>query len=108
MFLPCYESVTTANQRAASSRSFPMNKIVNLQDPNALRVADPETQEPGKDGAKKRRRRGGAIFGSAALLLLIGGLALGVSRSYSQQQLVMSTAEQIRYFVPHGRGGRAG
>ena len=70
-----------------------MNKIVNLHDPDALVVADPETQEPGKDCAEKKRRRGRAIFGSAALLLLIGGLALGVSRSYSQQQLVMSTAE---------------
>ena len=80
-----------------------MNKIVNLQDPNAPLVADPETQEPGKDCAEKKRRRGRAIFGSAALLLLIGGLALGVSRSYSQQQLVMSTAEQIRNFVPNVR-----
>jgi RND family efflux transporter MFP subunit len=36
-------------------------------------------------------------------LLLAGGLALGASRSYSQQRQVMATAEQIRDFVPSVR-----
>jgi RND family efflux transporter MFP subunit len=36
-------------------------------------------------------------------LLLAGGLALGASRSYSQQRQVMATAEQMRDFVPSVR-----
>jgi hypothetical protein len=46
------------------------------------------------------RRWGRRLFGIGAFLLLAGGLALGGSRSYSQQRDVMATAEQIRNFVP--------
>jgi RND family efflux transporter MFP subunit len=50
-----------------------------------------------------RRRRIGRLFGLGAFLLLAGALALGGSRSYSQQRQVMATAEQIRDFVPSVR-----
>jgi RND family efflux transporter MFP subunit len=43
------------------------------------------------------------VFGFGAFLLLAAGLALGASRSYSQQRQVMATAEQIRDFVPSVR-----
>jgi RND family efflux transporter MFP subunit len=46
---------------------------------------------------------GGFLFGLGAFLLLAGGLALGASRSNSQQRQVMATAEQIRDFVPSVR-----
>jgi RND family efflux transporter MFP subunit len=49
------------------------------------------------------RRWGRRLFGIGAFLLLAGGLALGASRSYSQQREVMATAEQIRNFVPSVR-----
>jgi RND family efflux transporter MFP subunit len=49
------------------------------------------------------RRWGGRVFGFGAFLLLAAGLALGASRSYSQQRQVMATAEQIRDFVPSVR-----
>jgi RND family efflux transporter MFP subunit len=49
------------------------------------------------------RRWGRRVFGIGAFLLLAGGLALGASRSYSQQREVMATAEQIRNFVPSVR-----
>jgi len=50
-----------------------------------------------------RPRSGRVLFGLGAFLLLAGGLAFGASRSYSQQRVVMATAEQIRNFVPSVR-----
>ena len=50
-----------------------------------------------------RPRWGRVLFGLGAFLLLAGGLAFGASRSYSQQRVVMATAEQIRNFVPSVR-----
>jgi RND family efflux transporter MFP subunit len=50
-----------------------------------------------------RRRWGGRVFGLGALLLLAAGLAFGASHSYSQQRQVVTTAEQIREFVPSVR-----
>ena len=47
-----------------------------------------------------RRRWGGRLFALVAFLLLAGGLALGASRHYSQQQEVWATAEKQRDFVP--------
>jgi RND family efflux transporter MFP subunit len=55
------------------------------------------------DRPDARRRWGGRVFGFGAFLLLAAGLALGASRSYSQQRQVMATAEQIRDFVPSVR-----
>ena len=48
-------------------------------------------------------RWGGRVLGLGAFLLLAAGLALGASRSYSQQRQVIATAEQIRDFVPSVR-----
>jgi RND family efflux transporter MFP subunit len=45
----------------------------------------------------------GVLVGLGAFLLLAGGLALGESRSNTQQRQVMATAEQIRDFVPSVR-----
>ncbi|MBV8320165.1 MAG: efflux RND transporter periplasmic adaptor subunit [Hyphomicrobiales bacterium] len=50
-----------------------------------------------------RPRWGRVLFGLGAFLLLAGGLAFGASRSYSQQRVVMATAEQIRNFLPSVR-----
>jgi RND family efflux transporter MFP subunit len=50
-----------------------------------------------------RTRWGGRVLGLGAFLLLAAGLALGASRSYSQQRQVIAAAEQIRDFVPSVR-----
>jgi RND family efflux transporter MFP subunit len=49
------------------------------------------------------RRRGARLFGLGAFVLLAAGLAFGASRSYSQQREVMTTAAQVRDFVPSVR-----
>jgi RND family efflux transporter MFP subunit len=46
---------------------------------------------------------GGLLFGLGVSLLLVCGLALGVSRSYSQQRAVLATAEQVRDLIPSVR-----
>jgi RND family efflux transporter MFP subunit len=51
----------------------------------------------------KKRGRSSVLFGLAAFVLLTGALAIGASRSYSQQRAVMATTEQIRNFVPNVR-----
>ena len=55
------------------------------------------------DRPDARHRWGGRVLGLGAFLLLAAGLALGASRSYSQQRQVIATAEQIRDFVPSVR-----
>jgi RND family efflux transporter MFP subunit len=49
---------------------------------------------------RRRRRWGGRLFAFGGFLLLAGGLSLGAWGNYSQQQQVMTTAEQERDFVP--------
>ena len=46
------------------------------------------------------RRWGGRLFALGGFLLLAGGLSLGAWGNYSQQQEVMTTAKQVRDFVP--------
>ena len=50
-----------------------------------------------------RRRWGGRLFALGGVLLLVGGVSLGASGQYSQQQQVTATAEQERDFVPSVR-----
>jgi RND family efflux transporter MFP subunit len=52
---------------------------------------------------RRRRRWGGRLFALGGFLLLVGGVSLGASGQYSQQQQVMATAEQERDFVPSVR-----
>ena len=49
---------------------------------------------------RRRRRWSGRLFAFGGFLLLAGGLSLGAWGNYSQQQQVMTTAEQERDFVP--------
>ena len=64
---------------------------------------DRETGKPPKDRRDARHGWGGPVFALGTFLLLAGGLAFGASRSYSQHQQVMATAEQVRDFVPSVR-----
>ena len=58
-------------------------------------------RETGNAPKQRRRRRwGGRLFALGGFLLLAGGLSLGAWGNYSQQQQVMTTAEQERDFVP--------
>jgi RND family efflux transporter MFP subunit len=58
-------------------------------------------RETGNAPKQRRRRRcGGRLFAFGGFLLLAGGLSLGGWGNYSQQQQVMTTAEQERDFVP--------
>jgi RND family efflux transporter MFP subunit len=66
-------------------------------------LVDWNTVKARVDRLDARRRWGGRVFGFGAFLLLAAALALGASRSYSQQRQVMATAEQIRDFVPSVR-----
>ena len=52
---------------------------------------------------RRRRRWGGRLVALGGCLLLVGGVSLGASGQYSQQQQVMETAEQERDFVPSVR-----
>jgi RND family efflux transporter MFP subunit len=67
------------------------------------RPVDRDTQNPQKARPKVRRRWGARLFAVGAFLLLAGGVALGAWRHYSQQQGVISTAEEERDFVPSVR-----
>jgi RND family efflux transporter MFP subunit len=67
------------------------------------RPVDRDTQDPQKLRRGLRRRWGVRLFAASAFLLLAGGVALGAWRHYSQQQEVMTTAEQERDFVPSVR-----
>jgi RND family efflux transporter MFP subunit len=62
----------------------------------------PEVERETGNAPKQRRRRrwGGRLFVFGGFLLLAGGLSLGAWGNYSQQQQVMTTAEQERDFVP--------
>jgi RND family efflux transporter MFP subunit len=67
------------------------------------RPVDRDTQNPQKLRREVRRRWGARLFAAGAFLLLAGGVALGAWRHYSQQQVVISTAEDERDFVPSVR-----
>jgi RND family efflux transporter MFP subunit len=62
-------------------------------------VARPPSYRP----RRRRRRWGGRLFALGGFLLLAGGLSLGASAQFSQQQQVMATAKQARDFVPSVR-----
>jgi RND family efflux transporter MFP subunit len=66
-------------------------------------AVDRKSGKAPEDRPKIRRRGGGLLIGLGAFLLLAGALVFGGSRSYSQQQKVAATAEQIRDFVPSVR-----
>jgi RND family efflux transporter MFP subunit len=67
------------------------------------RDPDRKAEHPPKPRPRVRRLCVGRLFGLGALLLLAGALAFGASRSYSRQQEVMASAEQIRDFIPSVR-----
>ncbi len=52
---------------------------------------------------RRHRGWGGRLVAFGGSLLLVGGIALGASGQYSQQQQVMAAAEQERDFVPSVR-----
>jgi RND family efflux transporter MFP subunit len=66
-------------------------------------AVDRKIEKAPKDRPDTRHRSGGPLFWLGALLLLAGGLAFGASRTYSQQQKAMATAEKARDFVPSVR-----
>ena len=63
-------------------------------------AVDREIKRPAKHRPQVRRRWGGRLFALGGFLLLASGLSLGVWGKISQQQQVMTTAEQARDFVP--------
>jgi RND family efflux transporter MFP subunit len=69
------------------------------QDRRQIRAGDANMA----NGQKRplRRRWGGRLFALGGFLLLAGGLLLGASRSYSQQELATATAKQASEFVPN-------
>jgi RND family efflux transporter MFP subunit len=67
------------------------------------RPVDRDTENPQKLSRGVRRRRGVRLFAAGAFLLLAGGVALGAWRHYSQEQVVITTAEDERDFVPSVR-----
>jgi RND family efflux transporter MFP subunit len=67
------------------------------------RPVDRDTQNPRKLRREVRRRWGARLFAAGAFLMLAGGVALGAWRHYSQQQVVIATAEDERDFVPSVR-----
>src|SRR5246500_219425 len=85
----------------AYSRSFPMYELDTHTREQESAVGRKIGTAP-KDHPS-RPRWGRVLFGLGAFLLLAGGVAFGASRSYSQQRVVMATAEQIRNFVPSVR-----
>ena len=76
---------------------------VDIQDRPRDHTVDRKTSRPSKGRPDARPRWGGPLFALSAFLLLAAGVAFGVSRSYSQYQQVMATAEQSRDFVPNVR-----
>src|SRR6266478_2684399 len=100
--ISCCEAATTANRRMACSRSSPMHEI-DVRHRADESVLDRTIGKAPKDSPDTRRSRGPVLFGLGVFLLLAAGLAFGASRSYSQQRVVMATAEQIRDFVPSVR-----
>jgi RND family efflux transporter MFP subunit len=73
------------------------NNLIHLE-----RQDRPAVERETGNAPKQRRRRrwGGRLFAFGGFLLLAGGLSLGAWGNYSQQQQVMTTAEQERDFVP--------
>ena len=67
------------------------------------RPVDRDTENPQKLRRGVRRRWGVRLFAAGAFLLLAGGVALGAWRHYSQEQVVIATAEDERDFVPSVR-----
>jgi RND family efflux transporter MFP subunit len=76
---------------------------IDIPDREHESTVDYQAAKAPLDHPEARRRSGGRVLGLGAFLLLAAGLALGASRSYSQQRQVMATAEQIRDFVPSVR-----
>ena len=66
-------------------------------------TVDRETGKLPEKRPAAKRRWGSVLFGLGVSLLLAGGLALGASRSNSQQRAVTATAGQICDFVPSVR-----
>ena len=64
---------------------------------------DRQTEKAPKPRPKARRRLGVPLFALGAFSLLAGGVAMGASRHYAQNQQVMATAERERDFVPSMR-----
>src|ERR1700730_7118713 len=92
----------------AYSRSSPMNDL-DIRDRNEATNPDRQGSHAVDRNAenrqqhRRRRRWGARLFALGGFLLLVGGLSLGASGQYSQQQQVMATAEQERDFVPSVR-----
>jgi RND family efflux transporter MFP subunit len=76
---------------------------IDIPDREHESTVDYQAAKAPLDHPEARRRSGGRVLGLGAFLLLAAGLALGASRSYSQQRQVMATAAQIRDFVPSVR-----
>jgi RND family efflux transporter MFP subunit len=70
------------------------------QDDASTRDPDRKTEEASKPRPRVRRGRGGRLFALGAFLLLTTGVSLGARHHYSQVRQVMTTAEQLRDFVP--------
>jgi RND family efflux transporter MFP subunit len=64
---------------------------------------DHQTEKAPQPRPKARRRLGVPLFALGAFSLLAGGVAMGASRHYAQNQQVMATAERERDFVPSMR-----
>jgi RND family efflux transporter MFP subunit len=73
------------------------NNVIHL-DRQGRPAVERETGSAPKQ--RGRRRWGGRLLAFGGFLLLAGGLSLGAWGNYSQQQQVMTTAEQERDFVP--------
>src|SRR5258708_2216303 len=84
----------------ACSRNFPMNDTRNRPHEPAV---GRKTEKAPDDRPDTRRRLSRLLFGGGAFFLLAVGLALGTSRSYSQQREVIATADHAREFVPSFR-----
>jgi len=67
------------------------------------RPVDRDTKNPQKLRRAVRRRWGARLFAGGGFLLLAGGVTLGAWRHYSQEQVVIATAEDERDFVPSVR-----
>ena len=60
------------------------------------RPVDRDTKNPQKLRRAVRRRWGARLFAGGGFLLLAGGVTLGAWRHYSQEQVVIATAENVR------------